>query len=119
MVLGRKRSVTNLLEYSEYLTKVIDEQVPNDVKFLHCQKAFDTVPYRRLLVKLNGIRIFGNVLNRIQNFLTDRKQIVQIRDVYSDLLGVTSGVPQGSILGSVLFFICINDLIDQVECSAP
>ena len=73
-------------------------------------KAFDRVPHERLLLKLNRHGIDGPLLRWFRHFLTNRMQRVVIRSKYSDWSSVKSGVPQGTILGPILFIIYINDI---------
>ena len=80
-----------------------------DVVFLDFQKAFDTVPYAKLINKLYAYGIRGILLTWIQNFLTNRKQTVIVQDEESQWADVVSGIPQGSVLGPVLFLIYINE----------
>ena len=86
-------TVTNLLEYMEVLTKAVDLQVPVDVNYLDCKKVFDMVPHKRLLTKLHGYGIRGNVLAWIKDFPNNRKQFVEIRGQYSSQLRVTVAAP--------------------------
>ena len=110
--------VTQLLECLYDWTKAYDEAKGMDVIYLDFRKAFDTVPHRRLLYKLkhNGIR--GHILNWIEGFLTGRRQRVVLRNGTSRWRSVTSGVPQGSILGPLLFLIFVNDIPDTVLTTA-
>ena len=78
--------------------------------FADLSKAFDTVDHGILLKKLNHYGIRGIANNLINSYLSNRKQYVQIGDVKSSLLNINCGVPQGSVLGPLLFLIYVNDI---------
>ncbi len=81
--------------------------------FFDLRKAFDTDPHRPLMSKLQALNVDGYLLNWIHNYLSERKQHVIIEGDTSTVLPVTSGVPQGSVLGPLLFIIYI-DGVDSV-----
>ena len=85
-----------------------------DIIYFDFKKAFDKVPHMRLLLKLKAYGLNPQLYNWIKNWLTDRKQRVVLNGSASNFKSVTSGVPQGSVLGSILFFIYINDIDDGI-----
>ena len=100
----------------EDITSAIDQGHELDVIYLDFCKAFDKVPHMRLLVKIERYGIKGKVLRWIREFLNNRKQRVMVNGAHFDWMNITSGIPQGSVLGPILFLITINDLPKVVKC---
>ena len=85
--------------------------------FLDFSKAFDTISHRILLDKLKAIGVSGRLLRVLTSYLSNRKQYVDIDGHKSSLLDIFSGIPQGSILGPLLFLVYVIDLTVNVRSS--
>ena len=106
---------TQLLEIMEIWSGWVDQDLPWDCIYLDFAKAFDSVPHERLLFKAQSYGISGKILKWVKDFLHDRKQRVIVNEAKSSWEYVKSGIPQGSVLGPILFLIFINDLPDWVQ----
>ena len=107
--------ITNLIELMEDWTRILDDDGKIDSIYLDFRKAFDSVPHQRLLSKLFAYGIRGNLLECIKDFLTNRKQRVMVNGSPSEWETVLSGVPQGSVLGPILFVVYVNDMPECVH----
>ena len=106
---SNRSCLTNLLVTLEEWTEALDEGYGIHAIFLDYKKAFDTVPHRRLISKLRGYRANGKLLQWIENFLTNRKMRVILNGCAAEWTEVLSGVPQGLVLGPLLFLIYVNE----------
>ena len=107
--------LTNILAATERWHQALDEGHATDVIFLDFAKAFDTVPHKRLLHKLNRYGINGRMLKWLESFLTGREQRVVLDGTPSAWTSVASGVPQGTVLGPTLFLLYVADIPHVVK----
>ena len=109
-----RSTITQLLSYLDNVITSLEEGNQVDAIYLDFAKAFDKVDHDILLLKLKRLNITGDILSWISSFLKRREQIVKIDNIFSKPTPILSGVPQGSVLGPLLFLILMIDIDEHI-----
>ncbi len=108
-------TIYQLIDIYNQICTAFDEKKSTCIVFCDISKAFDRVWHKGLFFKLRQHGINGQLLQWINNYLANRNQRVFVESSFSDIKYITAGVPQGSVLGPLLFLIYVNDIADNLD----
>lgn len=111
-----RSTVSNLLSFSDYVSSALDKQVQVDVVYTDFSKAFDRISHQIILNKLSMCGFSESLVCFFESYLTNRTQFVSYNGHNSEHYVSTSGVPQGSNLGPLMFLVFINDIVEVINC---
>ena len=109
-------TINQLLKIIHQIYQDVNDGNDTCLVFLDVSKAFDKVWHEGLLFKIKQMGITGSLLDWLQSYISERHQKVVLNGMESNMCYLESGVPQGSILGPLLFLIFVNDIVDEMEC---
>lgn len=115
--LPNKSTLTNLITFSQFVHNAFNNKKQVDVIYTDMEKAFDRVKHSHIINSLYQNNVTSNLIYLLQSYLINRQQYVEVRGARSDIYTSTSGVPQGSNLGPLLFLIAINDICSNISNS--
>jgi hypothetical protein len=110
-----KSACTNLVSFVDFITPLVCSQRQADAIYFDLSNVFDLVPHSFLLHKLSALGLLGGYVNWFHSYLSGQQSRVRISGVFSSPFEILSDVPQGSVLGPLLFTVFIND----IWCSCP
>ena len=111
---NKRSCILQLLDVLDDLTSAYDEGKQTDIVYLDMKKVFGTVSHKRLLLKLKVCGFGDEIVCWIKDFLKDQKQRVNVNGEFFDWKSISSVILQESVLGTVLFIIYLNDLLDKI-----
>lgn len=111
----QRSTQTQQIQFLNHLTSCFDKNEQLEIIYLDFSKAFDKVSHSKLINVLTYYKINSKVIHWVQSYLSKRTQVTVVDNVFSDFANVASGVPQGSVLGPLMFIVYLQDLINCIS----
>ena len=113
-IMNKLSTITQLINTTTDWSNTLNNRGQTDIMFLDFSKAFDKISHKFILCKLHYYGIRSHTLSWISAFLSNRTETTVVNGVHSSYVEVTSGVPQGSVLGPMLFLLYMNDINNAI-----